>query len=281
MMNVGINLTETFSRRTTHLLCPTREGPKFAKALEWNIPVVDMKWLTDIAISGQVDIAPDHRSESVARRKQSVVSPTPPSVKGKERALDQPKEDPDTDSKSGVMCLLKGIRSSKLSAKQLLQSQIPEGQFDHSRQSSPLGDDDHLEPFGQPVDLLLQEQPQLPPRDPASEVDEPFTLSSSSPLGDESVHPEMSLAELRADMQNTRIPSSASPSPIKVRSNPTSPVKVSREASKMLQESITSLLGKRMSTEDTGNGHSARPKRPRAPPPRDKVNNVRNYPQVC
>lgn len=35
----------TFTRRSTHLLCPCGEGPKFEKALEWDIPVVGMDWI--------------------------------------------------------------------------------------------------------------------------------------------------------------------------------------------------------------------------------------------
>lgn len=69
------------------------------------------------------------------------------------------------------------------------------------------------------------------------------------------------LTEIELDMQETRIPSSASPSPMKmprtrdgsrgsVGPGGTSPAKVSNEVTKALQESITSLLGKRASVDD-------------------------------
>lgn len=97
----------------------------------------------------------------------------------------------------------------------------------------------------------------------------------------------MSFAELRKDMRNTRIPSSESPSPIKIismtntpntpkkkplRSNSNTPVKISKEATKILQESITSLLGKRNSMEEGSSGSVSvtRPKRMK-PAHRSKV----------
>lgn len=51
---LGITLSQTFSRRSTHLLCPSACGAKFDKAKEWNIPVVGMAWLEDMATEGNV-----------------------------------------------------------------------------------------------------------------------------------------------------------------------------------------------------------------------------------
>ena len=53
-MFVGINLASTFSRRATHLLCPSGTGLKFEKACQWGIPVVNVQWLVKIAESGQI-----------------------------------------------------------------------------------------------------------------------------------------------------------------------------------------------------------------------------------
>src|SRR6266581_3954469 len=39
----------TFNRATTHLLCPTAMGAKYARARAWGTPVVDMRWLLHIA----------------------------------------------------------------------------------------------------------------------------------------------------------------------------------------------------------------------------------------
>jgi hypothetical protein len=50
----GINLSPTFSRRATHLLCPSGAGLKFEKACQWGIPVVTLDWLVKMAETGQV-----------------------------------------------------------------------------------------------------------------------------------------------------------------------------------------------------------------------------------
>lgn len=47
----GASHAPTFSKKTTHLLCPSRQGPKAEKALEWGIPVVDMIWLGSLVVS--------------------------------------------------------------------------------------------------------------------------------------------------------------------------------------------------------------------------------------
>lgn len=79
-----------------------------------------------------------------------------------------------------------------------------------------------------------------------------------------------SLISLEIDMQETRIPSSTSPSPMKLPASrngsrgslgPASPAKVSNEVTKALQESITSLLGKRHNSAEedgkaNGNGNA-------------------------
>lgn len=51
---VGMTLEPTFSRRSTHLLCPSGTGAKYDKALEWRIPVVSLAWLQDIARTGTI-----------------------------------------------------------------------------------------------------------------------------------------------------------------------------------------------------------------------------------
>ncbi|KAL1758586.1 hypothetical protein FB107DRAFT_271789 [Schizophyllum commune] len=51
---IGITHAPTFTRRTTHLLCPSREGKKYEKAPEWGIEVVGMEWLHAVAREGRV-----------------------------------------------------------------------------------------------------------------------------------------------------------------------------------------------------------------------------------
>ncbi|KAF8442094.1 hypothetical protein L210DRAFT_3535754 [Boletus edulis BED1] len=57
---VGITLESTFSRRSTHLLCPGGTGAKFDKAVEWRIPVVPLSWLEHIGQSGTIPPVDDY-----------------------------------------------------------------------------------------------------------------------------------------------------------------------------------------------------------------------------
>ena len=52
--HTGITLEPIFSRRSTHLFCPSGTGAKFDKALEWRIPVVSLAWLEEIARTGTI-----------------------------------------------------------------------------------------------------------------------------------------------------------------------------------------------------------------------------------
>ena len=51
ILETGASHAPNFSKTTTHLLCPSRQGPKAEKALKWGIPVVDMVWLEGLAVS--------------------------------------------------------------------------------------------------------------------------------------------------------------------------------------------------------------------------------------
>ncbi|TFK73235.1 hypothetical protein BDN72DRAFT_956649 [Pluteus cervinus] len=85
---LGINHAKAFSRRSTHLLCPSGVGLKFTTAKEWGIPVVNTDWLAAIATSGSVPpIGP--YVVGGAHGRPSNQSPKPNvDAKGKGRAAD-------------------------------------------------------------------------------------------------------------------------------------------------------------------------------------------------
>lgn len=260
-----MNISSVFSRRSTHLLCPTKTGAKCEKAREWSVPVVDMQWLANIAACGLIDVSEDRIGESSDPHRSPEAQEQ--SRKGKDRATSHTDHGANANSRYS--------RHEERPADGIIGTTArSQSRSDHQSapQSSPFGDGDYLEvgSFGQPVGLLQD----TPNHAEDAEDTEPLSACVSTrslPEGeDRSIEIAMSLAELRQDMQNTRIPSSASPSSIKAPSSSNSPAKISREATKVLQESITSLLGKRISTEDVEFGHSSRPKRPR-PPSRAKV----------
>ncbi|KAI0035513.1 hypothetical protein K488DRAFT_43095, partial [Vararia minispora EC-137] len=51
---LGILHAPTFSRASTHLLCPAGSGQKFKKAHDWGIPVISMEWLKQMTTTGTV-----------------------------------------------------------------------------------------------------------------------------------------------------------------------------------------------------------------------------------
>ncbi|KAI3635992.1 hypothetical protein MIR68_005873 [Amoeboaphelidium protococcarum] len=59
--HLGAQANEKFSKNVHYLLCAQKDGIKYEKALEWNIPVVDEVWLINIANTGIVQ----HQSSSL------------------------------------------------------------------------------------------------------------------------------------------------------------------------------------------------------------------------
>lgn len=54
MSFAGGNLPSAFSRRTTHLVCPSGHGEKYDKAREWGVSVVGMAWLHNLVTTGKI-----------------------------------------------------------------------------------------------------------------------------------------------------------------------------------------------------------------------------------
>ncbi|KAI9138662.1 hypothetical protein BKA69DRAFT_761693 [Paraphysoderma sedebokerense] len=52
--SLGAKFTYKFSKKNTHLLCPTPEGTKFEKSTEWRIPKVSAEWIFEIAKTRQI-----------------------------------------------------------------------------------------------------------------------------------------------------------------------------------------------------------------------------------
>ncbi|KAJ3755188.1 hypothetical protein EV360DRAFT_50183 [Lentinula raphanica] len=92
MMKVlGLTLLSNFSKRATHLLCPSAEGLKFDKAREWGVPVVGLAWLEEMKRSGVVPDAQAHLVSSNSRAPQPACKPEKdPKGKGKATENDSP-----------------------------------------------------------------------------------------------------------------------------------------------------------------------------------------------
>ena len=88
-LDAGVQLATAFSKRTTHLLCPSGAGPKYEKAGEWNIPVVNREWLTAIATTGTIpfvseySVVPGAPGDHTVEKDSAIVD-----IKGKGKADD-------------------------------------------------------------------------------------------------------------------------------------------------------------------------------------------------
>ncbi|KAJ7576872.1 hypothetical protein C8J56DRAFT_1031650 [Mycena floridula] len=105
---LGITLPPTFSKHSTHLLCPSRTGLKFNKAAEWGVPVVDMQWLKDIATTGQIPhhaelVSKVDKGKAKAEEAMAISRSRSPPIRDTEMFSDKPNDDgpPTTPSTPG------------------------------------------------------------------------------------------------------------------------------------------------------------------------------------
>ncbi|GBE88429.1 hypothetical protein SCP_1302440 [Sparassis crispa] len=304
---LGVNIALNFSRRSTHLLCPSRTGAKVEKAREWGVPIVDMSWVTDVATTGAIPLV--DRTPAVPEPEPEAameVDPSPADRKGKgrEMAPERPMANI-TNGAPPIPCRSEDRiyhRDADASAdNQAWAEQDPlDADIDTVLPEAPcIQEAGDGKSFGQPNALLGGKvEPGLsnvtPPR-PRRPTTQPVSEHAPSPgrilveatrdtLVTMVEQPEAAATPVKAvDSDPDRmelIPSSTSPSPLKMpsplkrpdheltESAPTSPRKLSRTSSKGLQDSISSLLGKRSSEEDASSG-KAQPqragKRPRPP----------------
>ncbi|PCH42583.1 hypothetical protein WOLCODRAFT_137970 [Wolfiporia cocos MD-104 SS10] len=264
---MGLNVAPNFSRRSTHLLCPSGTGVKAEKAREWGIPVVDMDWLRRIARSGV--IPSEHDPEIVAP--VEVVPITAAGTSGDKPHSDHKGKGKEKATGSTMLDITNDATVSG-QAKDKLHILAIHDKPCHELLSKIVTDCDA---FGRPDGLLgdVHSEKDMPiPSSPASAV--PTEVSPCQErvkaypgrlLVADSRGP--SIADIGREMKE-RIPSSASPSPIKllgVSSTPVSPAISDPASAPNLQRSL-SLLGKRPSTEDNSADARTRSGKRRRPP---------------
>ncbi|THH08112.1 hypothetical protein EW146_g9100 [Bondarzewia mesenterica] len=269
---LGITHAPTFSRASTHLLCPSAKGAKFEKAREWGTPIVVGRWLDEAARTGIIPPIFDY-----------LIVDAPIDLKGKGRA----KEDIGMmDITNDSQAYLPNIAGQTIS-KPASQSRLTLGA------ASPLPlpvqpqDDPEAISFGRPklllagcpdaADLTMASSPP-PSRSPSAPRSRSYSPTVPSSTADSGVlprpilHPNLNsntdrcLVPTQKQPEEERVPSSSTPSPMKLpsvlgmRGNGPAQMQmggVSSEAARALQESLTTLLGKRTSAEDVdgASGH--------------------------
>ncbi|KAF8337796.1 hypothetical protein F5887DRAFT_1137752 [Amanita rubescens] len=289
---LGIPLANAFSKRTTHLLCPSGTGPKYEKAREWNIPVINREWLAAIATTAAIPSVSEY----------TVVTPVVP----RDRAVE--KDFVTVNVKGGGKAdnndvTRRGLRDDDddffwaADRADVMMNDITNGRADHAKltmndsatrvsrkpserqmpiptQRSEPSDTRNLS-FGHPKRLLggsagpeaqSAAYPTTPSRKIGSAPRHSHFLEGFG-LGGEFNAPLHFQLQGEEAMETIAppIPSSKTPSPMKLPQEgsmptvlPISPMRIDLA----LQESVTSLLGKRQGEDEGGrHGKRSRPRR--------------------
>ena len=316
-----MNLAPGFSRHATHLLCPSGVGAKFEKAQEWGTPIVAVGWLEEIARMGRITavttylVSPGRTVVDDVQKGEPVMDMDVDANgnlyekvggdmngRGKQKAGDKGKATEDLRVGDSP---IDGMEGSVVVSPNLIHFFKGEIISSSRHDTPPIHEAvEHqiLQPglsFGGTNGSLARPQStQPPPRSLSStsvRVQSPplITRQDSCTRSDTSNSSDVvprnpTPMEIERERKQARIPSSKSPSPMKIphanistprrapkrqetRRLSVSPTKLTREASKALKDNITSLLGKRQpSAGDTSEAINLRAgKRPR--PQRSKV----------
>ncbi|KAJ7077914.1 hypothetical protein B0H15DRAFT_861404 [Mycena belliarum] len=273
---LGITLAPAFSRHTTHLLCPNGTGAKYTRARQWGVPVVNMGWLSAMVKHGSV---PDVHAFLVLPAEGTAgdvdVVAHVPNGKGKEKAEDTMQDITNSYDSHGsqpkqeTFCLppLPPARPSFGEPGPALafgQPDISLGQRSSSLHEPPATPSPPKRPRlmstpsrsrpTTPLALIAHAVP-VPTQNNISTSGR-FVQRAATVGAVERVRQESHVA---ASSSPARVPSSSSPSPLR-RGVSVSPSKIPEERTKALQESITSLLGKRVAApeEDTAPGRAGK-----------------------
>lgn len=215
----------TFSKKTTHLMCPSRQGPKAEKALEWGIPIVDMLWLENLLMSTTNSLMTEDGTNSL-----------PP------LSEDQGGEAVEADS--GLIRAFSCLPASFSLTNKVIKA-ANAGNFGRAesnpREVFPPADNSILPDFEFHTNNFLgrstPKEGQLLEQEPT-----PGGNAESSSLHLSSVATNIEGWEL--------VPSSRSPSPMVLTKSPSKEEEREQRAHQAIAESITTLLGKRQASKE-------------------------------
>lgn len=246
---LGITHAPAFSRSTTHLLCPGATGAKYTRAQAWGTPVVDMQWLSHIARTGAM---PSPEMFLVSNSRLPVADT---------RRTITPAKMPDL-AQAETTTLPKKAHAPPLQTTQ--PDTDPANQEFSFGRPSLLADCDEVVPSSSPT---------LPPASsPPGPRPHSFSLSAHTSLvpSDHSSGPGPAPGSDTEDDDEAAppVPSSNTPSPLKLPSDQTDP------AARALHESISNLLGKRSVGEMSNGEHAEPPPRRKRARPRSKPHSL-------
>ncbi|XP_006458959.1 hypothetical protein AGABI2DRAFT_183783, partial [Agaricus bisporus var. bisporus H97] len=273
---LGMTLAPNFSKRTTHLLCPSGTGPKFVKACEWGKPVVKMSWLSVIVSTGIIppiegylvpgDVGVPMEVEGKGKGKAKAVPQDLPSIEIGNAISDITNTDNSGSSVNPHHNADLSHQSAKVTPSSSSSLSFGQAKYGLQAQSLPLSKSSSIA-------SVPPQSGSLSPK-PAQSIKHLGVSRGSSTQSDNSVEvgkgkvPTPTWQEIEQERLTAKIPSSRTPSPMKLSRQGSrtsvSPTKIDPEATKALQESITRALKRHTSEEDDvlNGGRNAKRQRP-------------------
>jgi len=242
ILETGASHAPTFSKRTTHLLCPLRQGPKAEKALEWGIPVVDMIWLDSLLMT-----------TTNSPMTEDGASPTPPRSEDGERGVVEPGPAPEPVLQRALF----SFTFLPLTKVVEIDAENSGGTESNPQETFPPADNSILSEFEfRTNNFLARSTPKNQHITPEITLGGD-AVGSSLPLPSAVMHPE----------EWEPVPSSRSPSPMVLKKSPSKEEEREQRAHQVIAESITTLLGKRQASKEevvttAQNGRVAKRSRP-------------------
>ncbi|CDO77918.1 hypothetical protein BN946_scf184727.g7 [Trametes cinnabarina] len=256
---LGITHAPNFSRRTTHLLCPSGEGPKADKAREWGTPIVDVEWLASMARTNQIPAIPmPPLSEPLVQHVEEVDLQMVDHTGGPEVMLPT-QQQRKAEKQSASMAKGKSKARDPGMVDITNEDSAPKTQS-LSYYDPPVAQPVTVEEgelFGIPSMLLGEPEPGQPPSTAEGYAKAPTASEQRVSAGPTTTQPSVDAAtdadansspvSIPTRLHDDRVPSSESPSPMRMpgAGTPSTPARVAKQATRVLQESITTLLGKR------------------------------------
>lgn len=245
ILETGASHAPAFSRKTTHLLCPSRQGPKAEKALEWGIPVIDITWLEDLLLSVADSFVTENEISSLAPPNKDdggFVEPEPsPAPESVPRGM--------VFRSSFLLPLTRTVETANTDNPRRIESN-PKGTF-------PPADNSILPEFEFRTDNFLGH----------STLKKDRLLKPEPTLNGDAESNSLQLPSAVTHIEEWEpVPSSRSPSPMVLKKSPSKEEEREQRAHQVIAESITTLLGKRQASKEevvvaVQNGRQ--PKRPR------------------
>ena len=223
----GASHAPTFSKKTTHLLCPSRQGPKAEKALEWGVPVVDTFWLEGLLV-------PTANSPIT----EDSVNPPPSLREDDEGGVAEPGSAPKPVLQRAHLCLtLLPLTKSVAAA----TAEDSGGTESDPQEICPPTDKSILPEFEFRTNDFLARS--TPSKDRLLKLEPTLGGDADSNLLD------ISSAGTHVDGWEP-VPSSRSPSPMVLKKSPSKEEEMEQRAHQVIAKSITTLLGKRQASKE-------------------------------